>query len=105
MATGPALDQDARQTAVLDGLLSERVPGRFAVFFETGEGDFMPDGVEEMTGYVMDATGAVFWFELGWDGSRGAPVLTAFERATADPSWDGLNEYREARESLGLPNP
>ena len=78
MALESALDRDRRQAELLDRLLSEKVVGRHGVFLETGEGEFMRDGLEEMSGYAVDAAGQHYWGQIG--------------------------EYRRARERVGLRN-
>ena len=104
MVTESALERDARQRTTLDRLLAEKELGRCATFFETGEGTPLPDGLEKMTGYVIDATGRVHWFVLDWDPTRRTVALTDFKAVEIKPSWGDVAEYRHAREMVGLSN-
>jgi hypothetical protein len=102
MAADSALERDDRQMATLELLVAEKVTGDHALFFEVGEGRFMPHDLEEMTGYVVDRAGRVYRFELGWDASRQAAALTRWESVQPKPAWEHSTEYRRAREAVGL---
>jgi hypothetical protein len=104
MATESALTRDARQRMTLDRLFAEAGLGQCATFFETGEGRFLPDGLEAMTGYVINATGQAYWFVLDWDPEQDAPTLADLRDVDPKPSWKHLAEYRQAREQVGLDN-
>ncbi|HEY7064204.1 MAG TPA: hypothetical protein VII06_22175 [Chloroflexota bacterium] len=82
-------------------------PGEYAYFFGTGEGTFLPisepgDEVEESSGYVLDRQGTVYFFWFGWDEATGTPALLEWEQQEPDPTWAEDDEYRRARERLGL---
>ena len=87
----------------LDTLLGQRLGGRYARFFDTSEGIAMPNGEEEQSGLVLDESGRVFSYWLGWDSTLGAPALTVWEQVEPEPTWLEHDEYREARQALGLP--
>ena len=103
MVSESALERDARQRKTLDRLLAAKDLGRYATFFETGEGKPLPGGLEKMTGYVIDATGCAYWFVLDWDADQRSVALTDFRPVEIKPSWDRVAEYRRAREVLSLP--
>lgn len=44
---------------MLDALVRARGLQQFAYFLVTGEGSFLPNGVEVTSGHVLDATGRV----------------------------------------------
>jgi hypothetical protein len=102
MATETAIERDARQAATLDRLLSEKNPGRYAVFFEVGRGRFMRDDLEEMTGYVVDDADRVHRFTLAWDDATQAVALTEWKQVRPKASWGRVGEYRRARAAVGL---
>ena len=87
---------------ILERLVKGRNLGRHAFFFVTGEGDVMPNGVEEASGHVVDERGRVFAFWLGWDDRQQAPAFTEWEEVEAEPAWFESAEYRHARKSAGL---
>lgn len=100
-----------RQARLLDELIQEHglKPGRYALFFVTGEGRFHPpaaepeEAIEEASGYVLDDRGRVFAFWLGWDDRRGIPALTEWREEAPEPAWHDDEEYRRARLAVGLP--
>jgi hypothetical protein len=80
--------------------------GDYALFFVSREGIFWPSGseqFEETSGYVLDKNEHVYAFWLGWDETRGIPVLTEWEEVQPEPGWAGVSEYVRARRKLGLP--
>ena len=85
----------------LEQLVAARGIGTFAPFLVTGEGAILPNGDEESSGYVLDATGRVFRFWLAWDGERGAPALTVWRQVEDPGRWREHPEYRRAQELLG----
>jgi hypothetical protein len=101
----------ARQTELLHQCLRERsglAPEDYTLFFTTGEGRFLPishlgDDVEEVSGFLLDRQGRVFYFWFGWDPVHQAPSLITWEQTHAEPHWAQSAEYRRARERLGLP--
>jgi hypothetical protein len=102
-------DRRSRGRRLLDACVEAQgfAPGEYAYFFMGGEGIPLPisepgDEVEELSGYVLDRAGNVYSFWFGWDPTTNAPVLTEWERQEPDPSWAEDDEYRRARERLGL---
>lgn len=85
-----------------DPLVRERGLERFAYFFVTGEGAFFPNGEEEASGYVLNEDGRVFFFWVAWDEARGQPRFSTWEEETPEPDWADADEYREARNAVGL---
>lgn len=82
-------------------------PGGYGLFFVTGEGTFLsmkaPGGpIEEISGYVVDKTGRISSFWLGWDEQLGAPALVEWEPVEPEPNWAGESEYQRARQDAGL---
>ena len=103
MISDTALERDARQRQALDQLIAAKSLGRYATFFETGEGTPLPGGLEKMTGYVIDAHGGAYWFVLDWDAAQHGVALTDFKPVDVKSSWTEIAEYRRAREAVGLP--
>jgi hypothetical protein len=93
---------EAEQRDVLRHLIREQGIGQYALFFVSGEGDETPDGVEEASGYLVDETGRVYSFWLGWDPRHGRTALTEWERVDPDPDWIEEPEYRRALQTVGL---
>jgi hypothetical protein len=90
------------ETQILEHLAKGRKLGRHAFFFATGEGDLMPNGVEEASGHLIDERGRVFAFWVGWDDLQQQPAFTEWEEVKPESAWAGSAEYRRARESVGL---
>ena len=88
-------------TDTLEQLVAAQGVGAFAPFLVTGEGTILPNGDEETSGYVLDATGRVFRFWLAWDGELGAPALTVWRRVEEPGRWREHPEYRRAQDLLG----
>jgi hypothetical protein len=87
---------------ILEQLVESRELGRYAFFFVTGEGETMPNGVEDASGYVIDEHGRVYAFWLGWDDDRRAPSFTEWEEVVPEPAWLESTEYCQARQRVGL---
>jgi hypothetical protein len=102
MAAQPRPHPTDDEAAILDRLVHARRIGRHAFFFVTGEGDLMPNGVEEASGHVIDERGRVYAFWLGWDDRKRAPAFTEWEEVTPEDAWCQSAEYRTARERIGL---
>jgi hypothetical protein len=83
-------------------LLDEMGLSRYGVFFSTGEGNEMPDGEEEATGYVIASTGRVYFYAIGWDRDSQAPTFTTWESSEIEPHWSDFPEYLKARQDAGL---
>jgi hypothetical protein len=90
------------ESQILEYLVKGRHLGRHAFFFVAGEGEIMPNGIEEASGHVVDEHGRVFAFWLGWDDQRQAPAFTEWEEVESEPTWLESAEYRHARKSVGL---
>ena len=108
MSTSPDLRggiaNDGRHALALRRALEEHLaPGSYATFFVTGEGRELPGGGEDASGYVIDTTGRVFSFWLGWDPRQRRAALTEWEQVEPEADWAAEPEYRRAREKLGLP--
>ena len=85
-------------------LLRARGIGRHALFLTQHEGTMLPDGLEAVSGFVLDARGQVYGFWLTWDERENALALTPFyavEDAASAFAEDA--EYQAARRVLGLP--
>ncbi|GEM_PF-1812279 len=93
---------------LLEDLIGQRglLPGEYTFFFVTGEGMFLPVGdpesIEESSGYVLDRDGAVFSFWLAWDATGKRPTLGEWTQVEAQPWWETVREYRDARRRMGL---
>ena len=108
MATHPGvrggIANDTRHSVALRRGIDEHLPpGGYALFFVSGEGHELPDGVEDASGYAIDSSGRVFSFWLGWDQTRGVTTVTEWDQVDPEPDWIDDPEYRRAREKMGLP--
>ena len=91
-----------RDAQELNRLIRTRVFGSYALFFESGEGEYFPNGVERTSGLVINQRGHVWAFWTGWDTDRSEVVLTEWESVDPDPAWLEDDEYQEARRAVGL---
>lgn len=96
-----AIDQRVRQEDILDKLIRDQGLEHFAPFFVTGEGKEMPGDLEESSGYVLDTSGRVYSFWLGWSERLGEPVFTEWQEIKPESAWNDAAEYQRAREILG----
>ncbi len=87
---------------MLDGLMREQGLRRFVRFGSTVEGRFLPNGVDETSGYVLDDRGRVFFCWTGWDEETGRPIVTIWRRAEDETDWSADPAYQRARAQLGL---
>ena len=101
MAIHSAVQTDSRPVSPIERLVRERGLRRFGLFFVTGEGENLPNGDEEQSGYVVDDRGQIYSFWTGWDASRQDVVFTEWERVAEEPEWRGVGEYERARKRAG----
>jgi hypothetical protein len=84
-------------------LLRDRGIDRHALFLTQREATVLPDGLESLSGFVLDDAGRVHGFWLTWDEAAQSPVLAPFylvedaANAFADDA-----EYHAARRALRL---
>jgi hypothetical protein len=84
-------------------LLRERGIGRHALFLTQREGTVLPNGLEALSGFVLEPSGRVYGFWLAWDEHRQAATLAPFYPVEdAAPAFAEDAEYQAARRSLGL---
>ncbi len=95
----------ARSPSPLERFVKERGLRRFAFFFVTGEGEYLPNGDEEKSGHVIDAHGRIFSFWTGWDVEHETPTFGEWDAVDASPEWLESAEYRRARAAVGLDTP
>jgi hypothetical protein len=95
-------DEHERQMAALARLLAERGIERYGLFWLCGEGTFLPDGTEDLSGFVVDERGRVFFFWTGWDAKQGDVVFETWRQDEPGPDWTESDEYRRARAAAGL---
>jgi hypothetical protein len=94
--------RDERSLAATSNLIAQRLPGRFAIFYDVGEGKIFPDGTEDLSGCVVDERGDHYFFWVDWDADAGQPILGTWERDEANPRDAASAEYRHARALVGL---
>lgn len=101
---------NSRQRQLLHELIRRKglETGEYALFDVTGEGKLLPmsqpgDEVEEASGLLLDRSGRVFAFWLGWDEERQEATLTDWEEVPVEPHWCSDPEYQNARRRVGLP--
>ena len=83
-------------------LLRQRGIGRHALFLTQREGSVLPNGLEALSGFVLEPSGRVHGLWLAWDEARQAPTLAPFylvEDAASTFAEDA--EYQAARRSRG----
>ncbi len=100
------IHHDAQPNAAHGELLHRLVEAKglrnFAFFFVTGEGRYLPDGLEMTSGTVIDHSGKVFSFWTAWDEEKSVPMLARWREVQADPGWLEEPEYRKALQAVGL---
>jgi hypothetical protein len=101
--------EGTQQSRILHRLIQEKgyCPTDYALFFVVGEGEYLPistpeEKVEETSGYLIDKRGRVFAFWMDWDAERAAPALIEWDERPVQPDWLRSNEYRRARQRVGL---
>jgi hypothetical protein len=102
MAIHPGLRSASQPASPLETLVRARGLQRFGLFFVTGEGDYLPNGDEEKSGYVIDGLGDTYSFWTGWDAERREVVFTEWELVPLEPEWLEVGEYQRARAAAGL---
>ena len=93
----------SREPRQIERLLAERGIDRHALFLVQREGLELPDGLEAVSGFVLDDDGQVHGFWLAWDEERQTYTLAPFYPVDA-PERDFARdeEYHGARRALGL---
>ena len=97
------MSRPSRQRRLIERLLAERGIGRHALFLVQREGLTLPDGLEAVSGFVLDDAGGAHGFWLAWDEHRRTHTLAPFYRVD-DPerAFARDREYHAARRALGL---
>jgi hypothetical protein len=93
---------DPEGRALLDELVRRQGLERFAYFLVSGEGRFLPSGVEVTSGHVLDATGQVFRFWTSWDDKQDQVSFKVWKPTPPNPRWERLGEYQRALVAVGL---
>ena len=108
MAAPDLVTARTSEMRLLEETIAERGihPGDYALFFTTGEGEYLPmdgpDPVEETSGYLVDRSGRVFAWWLGWDPARRRPTLVDWEQVEPGPDWSKAPEYLAACRRVGV---
>jgi hypothetical protein len=102
MATNHGVRTDLLPESSINRLVRERGLRRFGLFFVTGEGEYLPNGEEEKSGYVIDDQGQAYSFWTGWDQNQQAVVFSDWEPVDAEAEWSGVSEFERARVAAGL---
>jgi hypothetical protein len=102
MAIHPGVQADSQPASPIEWLVRERGLQRFGLFFVTGEGEELPNGDEEQSGFVIDSQGQIYSFWTGWDATRQAVTFSEWEPVVEEPEWRGVGEYERARARAGL---
>jgi hypothetical protein len=102
MAIHAGTQTDSRPASPIEGLVRERGLLRSGLFLVTGEGDELPNGDEEQSGFVVDDQGQIHSFWTGWDEARREVTFTEWEPVDEEPQWRGVGEYERARTRAGL---
>jgi hypothetical protein len=75
---------------------------RFGLFFVTGEGEYLPNGDEEQSGYAIDDQGQAYAFWTGWDHLHQVVVFSEWEPVDIETEWLGVAEFERAWAAAGL---
>jgi len=102
MAIHPGAQADSYPASPIEWLVRARGLRRFGLFFVTGEGEDLPNGGEEQSGYVIDDGGRIYSFWTGWDVARQDVTFTDWELVDEEPEWRSVAEYERARVQAGL---
>jgi hypothetical protein len=94
--------RDYRSLAAASNLIAERLPGRFVILDDVGEGRIFLDDTEELSGYVLDERGDLWAFWTAWDADAGRLTLGTWERVESTDRDSESTEYRRARAQVGL---
>jgi hypothetical protein len=86
----------------LHSLLREKGVYHYGLFFVTGEGITMPNGLEESSGYVVANDGRTFRYWFGWDTIRHSSAFTTWRRIEPRPQWTDEEEYQHALRDAGI---
>ena len=93
----------SRERQLIARLLAGRGIDRHALFLTEREGLGLPDGLEAVSGFVLDDRGRVYGFWLAWDDRSAEYTLEPFYRVeTPERAFANDEEYRAARAALGL---
>jgi hypothetical protein len=95
--------RESDERRAISRLLRERGIGRHALFLTQREGTALPNGLEAVSGFVLEPSGRVHGFWLAWDDRRQTPTLAPFypvEDAASAFTEDA--EYQGARRALRL---
>lgn len=85
-----------------DALIRERIPeGPYVLFWCTVEGEVMPNGEEESSGYAIVPSGDTWFWWAGWDAASGRVRIALWEPVILPAAPPG-SEYADARAALGL---
>ena len=102
MALQSSAQTHVQPTSLIERLIRERGLQRFGLFFVTGEGEDLPNGDEEQSGYVIDDQGQIYSFWTGWDAARKQVTFSEWELVEEESEWRGVGEYERARARAGL---
>ena len=102
MATHSGTRVDTEHELALRRLVEGQGLCHYAFFFVTGEGNELPNGLEETSGFVLNSDGTVYSFWTGWDASLGQATLAEWERVEPETDWIEEPEYCRARQAVGL---
>ena len=102
MATNQGRRTDSLPESPIERLVRERGLHRFGFFFVTDEGDYLPNGDEEQSGYVIDDQGQAYSFWTGWDQVRQDVIFSEWEPVPTEAERDGVAEFERARAAAGL---
>jgi len=102
MATKRGARTDSLPESSIERLIRERGLRRFGTFFVTGEGEYLPNGDEETSGYAIDDQGQAYSFWTGWDEAQQGVVFSEWEPVDTESEWSGVAEFERARAAAGL---
>ena len=102
MAIQRGAQTDSQSASPIEMLVRERGLQRFGLFFVTGEGEDLPNGDEEQSGYIIDNQGQIYSFWTGWDATRQQVTFSEWELVDEEPEWRGVGEYERARARAGV---
>jgi len=97
----PRASHHVQRSALREAIAAWGV-GRFALFGASEEGLIYPNGVDEVSGLVLNEQGRLWSFWTGWGDERQAVRIDSWDEGPITPVLTSGHEYQRARHELGL---
>jgi len=90
------------QRAGVRAAIEARGLDRFALYDTCVEGRVYPNGVDEVSGFVLNEDGRIWFFWTGWDDERQVVTIRHWDEEPITPLLTSGREYDRARRELGF---